>query len=236
MTTGVTMLIPVIGDYSLTAGVIGVLGYVGFVAHSLRSRDADDDAAGKKDDSSAAGTELSPAGADVDVDVDEEHGEPEPVAKGAAYLVLGGGLIFLYADDFIDSVAGIARAWGVSSTLLAFFLAPIASEAPEILEAVMLSRKGYTQTINIALSNLVGGTISKTTLLFGIFNFYGVYKNFAWESPNYAVSIVLLSASAALSACTVAMQRDVPLWRGYLLWAAFVLTGIVQYKVTTEYV
>ncbi len=53
----------------------------------------------------------------------------------------------------------------VSPTLLAFFLAPIASEAPEILESISLSRKGHPQSINVAFSNLVGGTLSKTTLL-----------------------------------------------------------------------
>lgn len=53
----------------------------------------------------------------------------------------------------------------MSPTLLAFFLAPIASEAPEILESISLSRKGNPQSINVAFSNLVGGTLSKTTLL-----------------------------------------------------------------------
>jgi Ca2+/Na+ antiporter len=56
----------------------------------------------------------------------------------------------------------------VNAILLAFFLAPIASEMPEILESISLSRKGNTQNINIAYSNLVGGTITKTTLLLGV--------------------------------------------------------------------
>ena len=43
-----------------------------------------------------------------------------------------------------------------------------ASEAPEILESISLSRKGNSQNINIAFSNLVGGTITKTTLLCGV--------------------------------------------------------------------
>jgi Ca2+/Na+ antiporter len=56
----------------------------------------------------------------------------------------------------------------VNAILLAFFLAPIASEMPEILESISLSRKGNTQNINIAYSNLIGGTITKTTLLLGV--------------------------------------------------------------------
>jgi Ca2+/Na+ antiporter len=39
---------------------------------------------------------------------------------------------------------------------------------PEILESISLSRKGKIQNINIAVSNLMGGTITKTTLLCGV--------------------------------------------------------------------
>ncbi len=64
------------------------------------------------------------------------------------YLVCGGFLIFTFADDFIESVVQIASSLNVSPTLLAFFLSPIASEAPEILEAVQLSRHELHQIGN----------------------------------------------------------------------------------------
>ena len=96
----------------------------------------------------------------------EEH--KEPIWKGAAYLVVGGSMIFTFSSPFIGSVVETARVWEVNPILLAFFLAPIASEAPEILESISLSRKGNPQSINIAFSNLVGGTITKTTLLTGV--------------------------------------------------------------------
>jgi len=47
-----------------------------------------------------------------------------------------------FSSPFISSVVDIARLMKVNPVLLAFFLAPIASEAPEILESVSLSRKG----------------------------------------------------------------------------------------------
>lgn len=82
--------------------------------------------------------------------------------------MVGGALIVLFSEYFISSVVRIATLLNVSPTLLAFFLAPIASEAPEILESVSLSRKGNAQSINVAFSNLIGGTITKTTLLCGV--------------------------------------------------------------------
>ena len=84
------------------------------------------------------------------------------------YLVLGGAMIYLFSDPFIQSVVVIGESLNITPLTLAFFFAPIASEAPEILESISLSRQGKTQNINIAFSNLVGGTISKTTLLTGV--------------------------------------------------------------------
>ena len=107
---------------------------------------------------------------------DDDDEEEESVLKGALYLLAGGILIVLFSSPFITSVVEVATFWNFSPTLLAFFLAPVASEAPEILESISLSRKGNVQNINIAISNMVGGTITKTTLLCGVcIHFYYVF-------------------------------------------------------------
>ncbi len=94
--------------------------------------------------------------------------EQESILKGVLYLVSGGSLIIFFSSPFINAVVEAAALLKVNPILLAFFLAPIASEAPEILESISLSRKGNSQSINIAYSNLIGGTITKTTLLCGV--------------------------------------------------------------------
>lgn len=145
---------------------------------------------------------------------DDDHANA-PTIKGVGYLLVGGVLIFLCSSPFITAVveasailkgeaASISnflvlsihcffffKKKKVSPTLLAFFLAPIASEMPEILEAVSLSRKGHVQAINVAYSNLIGGTITKTTLMCGIFSVFGVWKvrkknDFFFLSPFFS--------------------------------------------------
>ena len=113
-------------------------------------------------------------------DEEEEEGGNSSTTKGVMYLVAGGLLIIFFATPFIDAVVEVSSLWNVSPTLLAFFLAPIASEAPEILESVSLSRKGGLQNINIAYSNLIGGTITKTTLLVGVRTNYMCTLAVAW--------------------------------------------------------
>ena len=124
----------------------------------------------------------------------------------------------------------------VSPTLLAFFLAPIASEMPEILEAISLSRRGHVQAINVAYSNLAGGTITKTTLLVGIFSLFGVYKDFVWEVPNYSFSLVLLASCALCAALVGFVPESLKSWHGLGLFAVFIIVALIQYFLNGQFV
>jgi len=171
-----------------------------------------------------------------DVEAGSASEEEVSVTKGIGYLLLGGTLIFVFSEPFISSVVEIATIAQVNSILLAFFLAPIASEMPEILESISLSRKGNLQNINIAVSNLMGGTITKTTLLCGIFCYFGVTKEFTWETPNYSTSLLLTCICAATAAGLGYFPRTQLTWHSYVLIGIFVITCIVQYFFNSTFV
>jgi len=209
----ITIAIALTG-FSIELGIVAVVYYVAFITYSLGNKLPD---APEKDD--------------LENQLLEDHEEEGdvPVSKGILYLVAGGMLISIFSRPFIFSVVQAASSLKVNPILLAFFLAPIASEMPEILESISLSRKGNSQNINIAFSNLIGGTITKTTLLCGIFCFYGVSKGFEWESPSYTVSLFLLAMCAAAAAIIGYSVNKQTTTHGLLLFALFACTGVVQY-------
>jgi cation:H+ antiporter len=215
---GASVLVPVtimVLGFNLFSAVLGVLFYIGFLIYSLQ-RGEPSRPEEEKDE-------------DIEAIIEEDDEEEESTTKGVIYLCVGGVMIFLFSNPFIQSVVATASALQVSPTLLAFFLAPIASEAPEILESISLSRKGHPQSINVAFSNLVGGTLSKTTLLCAIFCFYGVRKGFVWEAPNYTISLCLISVCAfAAAAIGFGFQHQTHR-HGAALFALFVMCGLVQY-------
>jgi len=200
-------------------GWLGVIIYLGFLYYSIRSSGTSDH--GKKQEN-----DLEIGLVEED---DEEEEEEESVMKGALYLLAGGVLIVLFSSPFISAVVDVASIWNVNPTLLAFFLAPVASEAPEILESISLSRKGSLQNINIAFSNLVGGTITKTTLLCGILCFYGSVKQFAWDAPSYPVSLVLLGLAACLAGGIGGFVQRLQAKHAIALFITFIISGIIQY-------
>lgn len=92
-------------------------------------------------------------GSDIETLSDEEEDDEHASAstlKGAAYLAVGGGLIFVCSSPFIEAVVEASVLLKVSPTLLAFFLAPVASEMPEILEAISLARRGHVPGMVLA--------------------------------------------------------------------------------------
>ncbi|KYQ88777.1 hypothetical protein DLAC_10571 [Tieghemostelium lacteum] len=219
--------------YNLFFGIFGVIYYIGFIGYSLLHKLPE--TVGKDDDDLEDGLHQKNDGASVSIGIDksdhkeEEEEEDEPVSKGVAYLVIGGSLICYFSKPFIDSIVSLASQWNINPILLAFFLAPVASEMPEILESISLSRKGNSQSINIAFSNLIGGTITKTTLLMGIFCFYGVLKEMEWESPTYSLSISLLTICSAVAALIGYYSNKLKPKHGLILFATFFITGCIQY-------
>lgn len=232
----VTLITPAVGGFSIAAGLLGVGGYAAFLWVSLSGKSTPMQHSEPVEAALEAGTDAGAGHSDDEGSDESSNGEEVPVAKGILYLLCGGLLIVMYSDDFIDATVELASSLKLSPTLLAFFLAPVASEAPEILEAIQLSKNGNNQNINVAFSNMIGGTISKTTLLFAIFNFYGVSRGFAFEQPNYTVSILLLALCAASAGATGYVRSEkIPFSRGIMFFGLFVFTGIVQYYTTSAY-
>jgi cation:H+ antiporter len=214
----VTVAIAISG-FNVFFGVAGVAFYFWFIFSSLQSGPE----VSKEHDEETGGIEM----------MDSDH-KDEPAWKGTAYLFVGGLFIVLFSSPFINSVVEAAALLKVNPILLAFFLAPIASEAPEILESISLSRKGNPQSINIAYSNLIGGTITKTTLLCGIFCFFGVAKGFVWES-SYSLSLALLSFCAGSAAGIGTVFHHQTKWHGLILLLLFVITGAIQYITNSSF-
>jgi cation:H+ antiporter len=212
----VTTSIAVTG-FTVVCGLAGVAFYMWFIFSSLQDQPEE-----SKEHDEEAGDDV------------EEMEEELPTSKGVMFLVVGGGLIVIFSSPFINSVVEAAAIMHVNPILLAFFLAPIASEAPEILESISLSRKGNAQSINIAYSNLIGGTITKTTLLCGIFCFFGVWKGFIWEQ-SYSLSLVLLSVCAACAAGIGTMFHQQTKWHGLALLLLFVVTGAIQFFTNSSF-
>jgi cation:H+ antiporter len=79
-------------------------------------------------------------------------------------FVYSAAVIVLFADRFAEALVGTGKDLGISEFLLVQWLAPLASEAPELLVAGLYAWRLHT---NPALGTLVSSKVNQWTLLVG---------------------------------------------------------------------
>lgn len=81
-----------------------------------------------------------------------------------AVFVLAAGVVMLCAAPFADALVAGGEAIGVDRFLLVQWVAPLASEAPELIVAILFATRGKTAT---ALGLLIAAKVNQWTLLIG---------------------------------------------------------------------
>ncbi len=83
----------------------------------------------------------------------------------AVLFLFAGGVILLNAESFCEGLIGTGKALGINEFLLVQWLAPIASEAPEFIVALMFAWRGQA---SLALGSLLSSKLNQWTLLVGM--------------------------------------------------------------------
>ena len=118
-----------------------------------------------------------------------------------ALFLFAAGVIVANAEAFSEGLVATGRIVGVNEFLLVQWLAPIASEAPEVIVAVMFALRGMG---GMALGSLISSKLNQWTLLVGMIpGVYGVSSgSFSLPIPLDGVQMheIMLTAAQSLLA------------------------------------
>ncbi|WP_029373243.1 sodium:proton exchanger [Mycobacterium sp. UM_WWY] len=81
-----------------------------------------------------------------------------------ALFVIAGGVILMCAEPFAESLIGAGTQLGIDQFLLVQWLAPLASEAPEFIIAIIFASRGNGTA---AIATLISSKVNQWTLLMG---------------------------------------------------------------------
>jgi len=119
----------------------------------------------------------------------------------AALFLFAAGVIVGNAETFSEGLVATGRQFGIDEFLLVQWLAPIASEAPEFIVAIMFALRGLG---GLALGSLISSKLNQWTLLVGMIpGVYGVSSgSLATPIPLSGLQMheVLLTAAQSLLA------------------------------------
>ncbi|CAE7665202.1 NCL1 [Symbiodinium sp. CCMP2456] len=162
---------------------------------------------------------------DEEEDVPEDLADLEPeeqqkrIKTRAAYqMALGTLLVLVFSDPMVDLLAELGKRLDVSAFYISFVLAPLASNASELVAAYNYAKKRTCKSITTSLSTLEGAAIMNNTFCLGIFlglvwpcckkaqgmmcafgSMLGAARDAAaqaWEFSAETTSILLIEASA----------------------------------------
>jgi cation:H+ antiporter len=123
-----------------------------------------------------------------------------------AILVFAAAVILICAEPFADSLVQTGEEFGLSTFLLVQWLAPLASEAPELLIAGMFAWRLNSQA---GLGTLVSSKVNQWTLLVGTLPIVFAVSAGAWTGlPLDAMQREELFLTAAQSAFAVAVLAN----------------------------
>ncbi len=120
-----------------------------------------------------------------------------------AMFVVSAGVILLCAEPFAESIIELGEALGVSEFLLVKWIAPTASEAPELLVATLFAWRLASRT---GLGALISSKVNQWTLLVGTLPIvFSIFAGVLHGLPLDGVQRVELFVTAAQSVFAVAI-------------------------------
>jgi cation:H+ antiporter len=146
-------------------------------------------------------------------------------------FVVAAGVILLSAEHFADALVATGRELGISEFLLVQWLAPLASEAPELLVAGLYAWRLNT---NAGLGTLVSSKVNQWTLLvgtlpivfsIGLGGLHGLPIDAHQREELFLTAAQSFFALAVLATLSISTREALLLFG--LFWAQFVIGAIV---------
>lgn len=146
-----------------------------------------------------------------DDDEEEEEDMPEDLAdlppevqqkkikvRAFTKMTIGTVLVLLFSDPMCDMLGIIGLKIGVKPFFVSFVLAPLASNASELVSAMKLAQKRTMKSMVNSLCSLEGAAIMNNTFCLGIFLVLIVWKGLVWQFSAETISIVAIEIMVAV--------------------------------------
>jgi len=147
-----------------------------------------------------------------DDDEDEEEDMPEDLAglpaeeqqrriQKRAFTSMGLGtlLVLVFSDPMVELLTEMGVRLEINAFYVSFVLAPLASNASELVAAYTLAKKKTVKSMTSSLLSLVGAAIMNNTFVLGIFLALVWVSHLAWTFTAETISIVSVELMIALN-------------------------------------
>jgi Ca2+/Na+ antiporter len=158
-------------------------------------------------------------------DLSPEEQQKRVKARAAWMLSVGTLLVLIFSDPAVDVLSEIGKRTGIPAFYISFLLAPMASNASELVAAYNYASKKTSKTMTIALSTLEGAACMNNTYCLGIFLLMVFLQGLKWTFAAETLSIMLVQfIVGAFAMRPVQKLRD-----GYLVLGLYPVSLVFVY-------
>lgn len=183
-----------------------------------------------------ADTIKAPEEGNDEDDEDEEDDEmPEDLAdlppaeqqkrvlfRSCWMMGMGTILVLVFSDPAVDVLNEIGVRLNINAFYVSFVLAPLASNASELVAAMNYGAKKTRSMMTISLSTLEGAACMNNTFCLGIFFALIYFQELQWTFTAETLSIILIE----FLMFAVAVQAVQPLWMSYVVLSFYPISLI----------
>ena len=114
--------------------------------------------------------------------------------RSCTLMFAGTALVLIFSDPMVDVLSALGTKMGVQPFYVSFVLAPLASNASELLASYNYALKKTRSSITISFSALLGAAIMNNTFCLAIFLALVFFQGLSWEFAAETISIVVVEA------------------------------------------
>ncbi|MFB0545190.1 MAG: sodium:calcium antiporter [Asgard group archaeon] len=147
-----------------------------------------------------------------------------------AFLVAGSVILLIAIHPFVEAIDELSEEIGISALFLALVISPFASEMPEKISAIILTKKSM-EGAEIAIANFIGSKVQNNSLLFGVMILIACTMGEPFEVGDAAINLLLMVATTVVG---VKITFDLELCpkEGVLAVLLYVLVVITLFRVS----
>lgn len=135
-------------------------------------------------------------------------------------------LVLFFSDPMVDVLSELGTRTGVPKFYVAFVLAPLASNASELIAAYNYAQKRTQKAMAISLSTLCGAACMNNTFCFAIFLALVKFRDLAWQFTAETISIMMVQYVIGVLVLIKSVQT---LGMGFLIMGLYPLSLVVVY-------
>jgi len=146
---------------------------------------------------------------------------PRLKRRSACMMLTGTGLVLLFSDPMVDVMGALGDFIGISGFYVSFVLAPLASNASELIAALAFASKKTKDSITTSLSTLLGAACMNNTFCLAIFLALIVFRHpLEWTFTAETLSILFVEILMFF----FAIRRIMPMRDMWLVLSLFPLS------------